>query len=237
MCIWLLLHWNKYTVVYWINLSGKTENLILRYLDRLLLDKTSRITNTAPKNLVSRLTGSQRCTMSFVHSWKPLHYFNFLRQIRHKSWTSPKRNEMLCRSLSFNWIRYCGDAVRADCSETNCDVQNMTTSSSLVQSAAQKREPSRPTYLSVPYSSSVSLIFFFFVFLNEWKSSKGEQMKRTEITTFNLCIYNEFSEKSLLVWRILEFRGRKIYGVKIFFYKSDVWLTVHRNSVWIRKTN
>ena len=24
---------------------------------------------------------------------------------------------------------------------------------------------------------------------------------------------------------------------KIFFSKSDVWLTVHRNSVWIRKTN
>jgi hypothetical protein len=24
---------------------------------------------------------------------------------------------------------------------------------------------------------------------------------------------------------------------KHFFSKSDVWLTVHRNSVWIRKTN
>jgi hypothetical protein len=25
--------------------------------------------------------------------------------------------------------------------------------------------------------------------------------------------------------------------IKVLDYKSDVWLTVHRNSVWIRKTN
>ena len=27
------------------------------------------------------------------------------------------------------------------------------------------------------------------------------------------------------------------YIVNIFYCKSDVWLTVHRNSVWIRKPN
>jgi len=27
------------------------------------------------------------------------------------------------------------------------------------------------------------------------------------------------------------------YAFQYFYCKSDVWLTVHRNSVWIRKTN
>jgi len=30
---------------------------------------------------------------------------------------------------------------------------------------------------------------------------------------------------------------RNIFKTLGFFYRSDVWLTVHRNSVWIRKTN
>jgi hypothetical protein len=30
---------------------------------------------------------------------------------------------------------------------------------------------------------------------------------------------------------------RNVFKTLGFFYRSDVWLTVHRNSVWIRKTN
>ena len=30
---------------------------------------------------------------------------------------------------------------------------------------------------------------------------------------------------------------RNLYNPKVHYRKNDVWLTVHRNSVWIRKTN
>ena len=32
-------------------------------------------------------------------------------------------------------------------------------------------------------------------------------------------------------------RGCIFMYVYMYLFKSDVWLTVHRNSVWIRKTN
>ena len=34
-----------------------------------------------------------------------------------------------------------------------------------------------------------------------------------------------------------EKEAEKILKYKDFIIESDVWLTVHRNSVWIRKTN
>ena len=47
-----------------------------------------------------------------------------------------------------------------------------------------------------------------------------------KIKTYILCSVNFFFRKSCRLWDNVE----KYCG-------SDVWLTVHRNSVWIRKTN
>jgi len=45
------------------------------------------------------------------------------------------------------------------------------------------------------------------------------------------------AQKQFLKWRAGKVKENYVFDFRKEFLESDVWLTVHRNSVWIRKTN
>jgi len=54
---------------------------------------------------------------------------------------------------------------------------------------------------------------------------------------FRQCFTDNFCSQRLSCWTSTVVRICRYKHFTYLAFKSDVWLTVHRNSVWIRKTN